>query len=72
MGFFLFGICFVCVGAVWVRWAAVWCTDIRRMAGRVGRSLDVFVDALGARQELFCVRGAVGGHVGFEEVPGVG
>ena len=28
--------------------------------GWVGRPLDVFVDALGARQELFGVQGAVG------------
>ena len=30
--------------------------------GWVGRPLDVFVDALGARKELFRVQDAVGGH----------
>ena len=41
--------------------------------GWVGRPLDVFVDALGARKELFRVQAAVGvTEVRFEEVPGVG
>ena len=30
--------------------------------GWVGRPLDVFVDALGARKELFRVQGDIGGH----------
>ena len=30
--------------------------------GWVGRTLDVFVDALGARKEVFGVQGAVGGQ----------
>ena len=32
--------------------------------GWVGRTLDAFVDALGARKELFGVQGAVGGQGG--------
>ena len=41
--------------------------------GWVGRTLDVFVEALGARKELFRVQGAVEvTEVRFEYVPGVG
>ena len=62
MGFFLSGICFVRAGVVWMRWAVVCVRTLGGWQGRVGRSLDVFVDAVAARKEVFRLREAAGGQ----------
>ena len=63
----LLGICVFFSGSCLLCWCGLDALD-RGMVyrsleeGWVGRTLDVFVDALGARQELFRVQGAVGGQ----------
>ena len=59
---FFSGNSLVYVGALWMRWTAYVVPTFGGGEGWAGRPLDVFVDALGARKELFRVQGGVGGH----------
>ena len=59
---FFSGTSLVCSGALWLPWTAYVVPPLGGGEGWVGRTLDAFVDALGARKEVLGVQGAVGGQ----------